>query len=78
MCTTLRPEGRSQSEIPPVNDQVSYFEVASHLAEIEGDYRDVTDLVARTTALVERLQAKWPGLSNEQAVAYIRLFSSTE
>ena len=61
-----------------MSEQVSYFEVASHLAEIEGDYRDVTDLVERTTALVGRLQAKWPGLSTEQAVAYIRVFSATD
>jgi hypothetical protein len=57
---------------------VSYFEVASHLAEIEGDYRDITDRVDRTSVLVERLQKKWPGLTKEQAVAYIRLFSSTD
>ena len=55
--------------------QVSYFEVASHLAEIEGDYRDIADTVERTTALVGRLQEKWPGLSTEQAVAYIRVFA---
>ena len=62
----------------PVSEQVSYFEVASHLAEIEGDYRDITDRVKWTSALVERLQKKWPGLTMEQAVAYIRLFSSTD
>ena len=62
----------------PVSEQVSYFEVASHLAEIEGDYRDITDRVKWTSALVERLQKKWPGLTLEQAVAYIRLFSSTD
>ena len=61
-----------------MSEQVSYFEVASHLAEIEGDYRDIADRVARTSALVERLQKKWPGLTMEQAVAYIRLFSSTD
>ncbi len=61
-----------------MSEQVSYFEVASHLAEIEGDYRDITDRVEQTSALVERLQKKWPGLTMEQAVAYIRLFSSTD
>ncbi len=61
-----------------MSEQVSYFEVASHLAEIEGNFRDITDRVERTSALVERLQEKWPGLTMEQAVAYIRLFSSTD
>ncbi len=61
-----------------MSEKVSYFEVASHLAEIEGDYRDITDRAKRISALVERLQTKWPGLTNEQAVAYIRLFSSTD
>ncbi len=61
-----------------MSEKVSYFEVASHLAEIEGDYRDITDRAKRISALVERLQKKWPGLTLEQAVAYIRLFSSTD
>ena len=61
-----------------MSEQVSYFEVASHLAEIEGEYRDVTDVVERTTALVGRLQKKWPGLSTEQAVSYIRVFAATD
>jgi hypothetical protein len=61
-----------------VSEQVSYFEVASHLAEIESDYRDITDRVKRVSALVERLQKKWPRLTQEQAVSYIRLFSSTD
>lgn len=61
-----------------MSEQVSYFEVASHLTEIEGEVRDITDRVERTSVLVERLQKKWPGLTKEQAVAYIRLFSSTD
>ena len=61
-----------------MSEEVSYFEVTSYLAEIEGEVSGIADPVDRTTALVERLQKKWPGLSNEQAVAYIRLFSSTE
>ena len=58
-----------------MSEQVSYFEVTSYLAEIEGEYRDVADTVERTSALVRRLQEKWPGLSTDQAVAYIRVFS---
>ena len=61
-----------------MSEQVSYFEVASHLTEIEGEVRDITDRAERISVLVERLQKKWPGLTKEQAVAYIRLFSSTD
>lgn len=61
-----------------MSEQVSYFEVASYLAEIEDEYRDLADEVERTSALVGRLQEKWPGLSTEQAVAYIRVFTATD
>lgn len=61
-----------------MTDEISYFEAASFLAEIEPEYADIDDAAARTSALVVRLQEKWPGLSLEQAVAYIRLFSETE
>ena len=61
-----------------MTEEVSYFEVTSYLAEIEHEFAGMTDVVQRTAALVERLQKKWPGLSGEQAVAYIRLFSSSE
>ena len=61
-----------------MSEEVSYFEVTSYLAEIEGEVSGIADPVERTMALVERLQKKWPGLSNEQAVAYVRLFSATD
>ncbi len=59
-------------------DEVSYFEVTSYLAEIEHEFAQITDQVQRTAGLVQRLQEKWPGLSGEQAVAYIRLFAGTD
>ena len=58
-------------------EQISYFEAASYLAEIEAEYAEINDTVKRTSELVVRLQDKWPALSVEQAVAYIRLFSET-
>ena len=57
-----------------MTEEVSYFEVTSYLAEIEQEFAKIDDTVERTAALVKRLQEKWPGLSNEQAVAFIRLF----
>jgi hypothetical protein len=61
-----------------MTEQISYFQVASFLAEIEAEYAEITDTAMRTSALVGRLQAKWPGLTAEQAVAYIRSFSETD
>ena len=57
-----------------MTDEISYFEAASYLAEIEAEHADIADPVKRTAALADRLHAKWPGLTVEQAVAYIRLF----
>lgn len=61
-----------------MTDEISYFEVTSYLAEIEAEYADVADPVQRTSALVGRLQKKWPGLATKKAVAYVRLFSGTD
>jgi hypothetical protein len=61
-----------------MTDEISYFEVTSYLAEIEAEYADVADPVQRTSALVGRLQKKWPSLTAKQAVAYVRLFSGTD
>ena len=61
-----------------MTEEVSYFEVTSYLAEIEDKVRAIPDEVERTTALVQHLRQKWPGLSADQAVAYIRLFYGTE
>lgn len=57
-----------------MNDQISYFEATSFLAEIEP--ADITDPEERVGWLVARLQEKWPALSVDQAVAYIRLFEA--
>ena len=58
-------------------EQISYFEAASYLADIEAEYADITDTTKRTSELVVRLQEQWAALTVEQAVAYIRLFSET-
>ncbi len=58
-------------------EQISYFEAASYLADIEAQYADITDTAKRTSELVVRLQEQWAALTVEQAVAYIRLFSET-
>ncbi len=54
-------------------DEISYFNVASFLAEIEAEYAEISDPIERTQQLVARLQEKWPALTAFQAVAYIRV-----
>ena len=59
-----------------MGDEISYFEVASFLAEIEAEYAEIGDPVERTQQLVARLQEKWPALTASQAVAYVRVFKA--
>ena len=60
-----------------MTDEISYFEVASFLADIEAEYADVVDPIERTEKLVDRLLNKWPSLTVKQAVAYVRVFNQT-
>ena len=62
----------------PMTEEISYFEVTSFLAEIEAEYADVSDPVERTQRLVDRLLSKWPSLTADQAVAYVRVFQQTD
>ncbi len=57
-------------------DEISYFEVAGFLAEIEAVYAEISDPIERTQQLVARLQEKWPALTASQAVAYVRVFKA--
>ena len=56
--------------------EISYFDVASYLAEIEAEYAEISDPIERTQQLIMRLQEKWPALTASQAVAYIRVFKA--
>ncbi len=57
-------------------DEISYFEVASFLAEIESV--EISDPVQRAQQLVARLQEKWPVLTASQALAYVQVFEAGE
>ena len=59
-----------------MTDEISYFDAVSFLADIEADYADIDDAVKRTEKLVARLTKKWPSLTVDQAVAYVRLFEA--
>ena len=59
-------------------DEISYFNVASYLAEIEAEYAEISDPIERTQQLVARLQEKWPALTASQALAYVRVSEAGE
>jgi hypothetical protein len=59
-----------------MTDEVSYFEVAGFLADIEDQYSEINDPISRTQQLVERIREKWPTLTTSQAVAYVQVFRS--
>lgn len=59
-----------------MTDEVTYFEVAGFLTDIEDEYAGITDPVNRTQQLVERIREKWPSLTVSQAVAYVQVFRS--
>ncbi len=58
--------------------EISYFEVTFFLANIEAEYADISDPVARTQVLVDRLRSKWPSLTADQAVAYVQVFNQSD
>ena len=60
-----------------MTDEVTYFEVAGFLAEIECEYAEISDPVERTQQFVGRLREKWPSMTTSQAVAYIQVFRSS-
>ena len=66
--------GRIDPGTQPMTDRISYFEATSFLADLEPD--DISDPEERIGWLVARLQEKWPALSVDQAVAYIKLFEA--
>ncbi len=57
--------------------EISYFEVASFLAEIETEYAEIDNPIKRAQKLVARLRDRWPLLTLSQAVAYVQVFSQT-
>ncbi len=59
-------------------DEISYFDVAAFLAEIEAEYAEIGDPIERTQQLVARLQDKWPALTASQALAYVQVFEAGE
>lgn len=60
-----------------MTEEVTYFQVAGFLADIEDQYAEISDPTARSERLIERLRQKWPSLSANQAVAYVQVFTST-
>ncbi len=57
-------------------DEISYFNVASFLAEIETV--EISDPIDRAEWLVMRVLEKWPALTASQALAYLQVFEAGE
>jgi hypothetical protein len=74
--SVLVDDGRSLQVFALLTEEISYFEVASYLAEIEAEYAEISDPIEQTQQLVARLQEKWPALTASQAVAYVRVFKA--
>ena len=59
-----------------MTEEITYFEVAGFLAEIEDEYAEISDPVEQTQQFVRRLRQKWPSMTTGQAVAYVQVFRS--
>jgi hypothetical protein len=55
-------------------DEISYFDVAGFLAEMEPDYDKYLDPIERKQRLVLAVRDKWPSLTAHEAAAFVRLF----
>ena len=55
-----------------MTDEISYFEVASFLAEIKSV--DINTSTERRQWLVARVHEKWPARTASRALAYVRVF----
>ncbi len=55
-------------------DQISYFDVAAFLAEIEPDYERYLDPIEKKQRLVLAVRDKWPSMTAHEAAAFVQLF----
>ena len=57
----------------PTTGEISYFEVASFLADIQPDYANYLDPIERKQRLVLAVWDKWPSLTGHEAAAFVQL-----
>ena len=57
-----------------MTDEISYFDVAAFLAEIEPDYERYLDPIEQKQRLVLAVREKWPSMTAPEASAFVQLF----
>ena len=57
-----------------MTDEISYFDVAAFLAEIEPDYERYLDPIEKKQRLVLAVRDKWRSMTAPEASAFVQLF----
>ena len=57
-----------------MTDQISYFDVAVFLADIEPDYERYLDPIEKKARLVLAVREKWPSMTGHEAGTFVQLF----
>ena len=57
-----------------MTDQISYFDVAAFLADIEPDYERYLDPIEKKQRLVLAVREKWSSMTASEASAFVQLF----
>ena len=57
-----------------MTDEITYFDVAAFLAEIETDYERHLDPIEKKQRLVLAVREKWPSMTAPEASAFVQLF----
>ncbi len=57
-----------------MTDEISYFDVAAFLADIEPDYERYLDPIEKKQRLVLAVRDKWPSMTAHEASAFVQLF----
>ncbi len=55
-------------------DEISYFDVAAFLADIEPDYERYLDPIEKKQRLVLAVRGKWSSMTAPEASAFVQLF----
>ena len=55
-------------------DEITYFDVAAFLVEIEPDYERYLDPIEKKQRLVLAVRDKWPSMAGHEAGTFVQLF----
>ena len=57
-----------------MTDEITYFDVAAFLADIEPDYERYLDPIEKKQRLVLAVREKWPSMTGHEAGTFVQLF----